>query len=97
MGEIFDCGEISSEKTEVHNYSEVIYTDTVTPFGGIEVSSNEVTVKVQRLEDLLYGKIVQNSLIISKVVISWIGYNFIFEINSDLVRQVVPDESGGGR
>lgn len=95
--ETFDCGEISSDKSEIYNYSEIIYADTITPFGGVKVSSGETVVKVETLENLLCQKVIKDSLIISKVVINWIGYNFIFETDSNLIRQVVPDESGGGR
>jgi hypothetical protein len=96
VSEILDCGEIFSEPSEVDGYSEIIYTDTVTPFGGVNVSSGDTIAVKQTLENLLQQKVVEDSLIISKVVINWIGYNFIFETNSNLIRQVVPDESGGG-
>lgn len=97
VSEIFDCGEISSEKIHHENYSEIIYTDTILPFGEIIVSSSEAIIEIKNIEDILYSNVIESSLIISKVIINWIGFNFIFETNSNLIRQVVPDESGGGR
>ena len=95
--EVLDCGEI----VEICDYTEDCYTinysETLYPFGSITVSNSKQTCyrKISS-EFVRFESLNKKSIILTGIIITWYGYGTLFEINDGLIRQVVPDVSGGG-
>lgn len=95
--ELFDCGKITDNSEIKEDYYTVYCSTTLHPFGSIKIESaktkfKKVSVQFRKLEDLNH-----RSIVFYGIIINWIGFNIIFESNSSLKRQVIPDVSGGRR
>ena len=97
--EVLDCGGI----VETYNYIEDCYTincsETLHPFGSIKISnsnSKQTCYKKVSSEFVRFENLNNKSIILTGIIITWYGYGTLFEINDGLIRQVVPDVSGGG-
>jgi hypothetical protein len=97
--ENFDCQKLSNNFETVDNYGNITCNETLIPFGSIRIDSSKekTTYKKVSSEAKKFEDINKKSIILHGIVFRWIGFNFIFESNSTLVRQVIPDVSGGGR
>ena len=97
--EVFDCGKLNESEyiDEIENYSSIVYTETILPFGSIRIKQNNKT-ECKKISSFFrkLDEINNKSIIFAGIVIRWYGFGTIFEINNGLVRQVVPDVSGGG-
>lgn len=96
--EVFDCQKLSSNLEIVDNCGNITCNETLTPFGTIRIKSSKekgtyktISTEARKFEDLN-----KKSIILYGIVFRWIGFNIIFESNSSLIRQVIPDVSGGG-
>ena len=96
--EVFDCGKISNSVAEKEDYSPITNKETLTPFGGVKITNKNTKAKTKRVSSFsnrLYN-INNRSIILNGLIINWIGYGTVFEINNGLDRLVIPDKSGGG-
>ncbi len=95
--ELFDCGKITDNLEIKEDFYTINCSTTLRPFGSIKIQSTKtkfkkVSVGFRKLEDLNH-----RSIIFYGIIINWIGFNIIFESDSSLKRQVIPDVSGGER
>jgi hypothetical protein len=105
------CGTLSSRPDDIVDFGTLSHSNdleliedfyyincskTIFPFGKLQITSTETKVKkVSSVYRKVYN-LNHNSIIFFGIIIKWIGFNFIFESNSSLKRQVIPDVSGGG-
>lgn len=97
--EVFDCGKITENDNffETENYFMINDSETLYPFGSIKIKSSDQNVyKKVSFEFIKLENINKKSIILSGIIIRWYGYGTVFEINNGLIRQLVPDVSGGG-
>ena len=96
--DIFDCGTISNSVSETEDYFSISISETLTPFGTLKVTNKKInakTKKVSSYSERLYN-INKKSIILNGLIINWIGFGTLFELDNGLIRQVIPDVSGGG-
>lgn len=94
--EIEDCGNLSDNIIDTQNYYDITSNETLVPFGSIKVSGNKT--KYTRRTSIFkkYIDLNTNSIILHGVILRWIGFSIIFQLSSDLERNLIPDVSGGG-
>ena len=95
--EIEDCGNLSDNIIDTQNYYDITSNETLVPFGSIKVSGNKT--KYTRRTSIFkkYIDLNTNSIILHGVILRWIGFSIIFQLSSDLERNLIPDVSGGGK
>jgi hypothetical protein len=69
--------------------------ETLLPFGRLQLISIKAKVKKISLNYKKFYNLNHNSIVFFGIIIKWFGFNVIFESNSSLKRQVIPDVSGG--
>ena len=95
--ELFDCGGIVAMCDYVEDCYVISCSESLYPFGSIKISKSEkstykkVSVEFVRIENLN-----KKSIIFYGIILRWYGCGTLFEINKGLIRQLVPDVSGGG-
>ena len=94
-----DCQKLTNNFEIVDNCGNITCNETLIPFGSIRIESSKekenyktISSEARKFEDIN-----KKSIILYGIVFRWVGFNVIFESNSSLIRQVVPDVSGGGR
>jgi len=96
--EVFDCGGISNSTTDTEDYSLITNTETLTPFGGLKITNNNTKATTKRISSFsnrLYN-VNNKSIILNGLIINWIGFGTLVELDNGLDRLVIPDKSGGG-
>lgn len=96
--EVFDCGKITDSLIdEIVDVYLLNCCETLYPFGSIYVkSTDKVEYKKVSIEYRKFADLNSKSIILNGIIITWYGYGTLFELNNGLIRQVVPDVSGGG-
>lgn len=95
--EVLDCGGIVEMSDCVEDCYAISCSETLYPFGSIKLSNfKQTSYKKISSEFVRFENLNKKSIILTGIIITWYGYGTIFEINNGLIRQVVPDVSGGG-
>lgn len=94
----FDCGKISNDIQSADNYSLITCNETLIPFGNLKSISKNTKTKTKKVSGyfIKLSKITDKSIILNGLIINWIGYGTLFELDNGLDRLLVPDKSGGG-
>lgn len=94
--EIEDCGNLSDNIIDTQNYYDIACNETLVPFGSIKVYGNKTKYTRRTSTFKKYIDINTNSIILHGVILRWIGFSIVFQLSSDLERNLIPDVSGGG-
>jgi hypothetical protein len=96
-GEVLDCGKISETSTEQENNFSISCSETLVPFGKIKINTNKTKSNTKKVSvfAIKFEVLNKKSTILNGLIINWIGFGTLFELDNGLIRQVVPDVSGG--
>lgn len=92
-----DYGDLSSE-TEISDDNYFIdCNETLTPFGSIKIESEEVSYSKESDYIRRIKQVIDNSILLTGIIFRWVGFSVVFQLSSDLQRNLIPDVSGGGK